>query len=108
MNRFHGGISPEKFYKRRSQEKHHSDGWSFLASQPTYLSRILFEASAPCARMPDGMGPGLDFPVSGFHRFWATKPIKFRNQQSRTVVRWRPWFYLRLVAYDFFWLSERA
>jgi hypothetical protein len=27
---------------------------------------------------------------------------------SRVVVRCQPWFYLRLVAYSFFWLSEGA
>ena len=27
---------------------------------------------------------------------------------SKTVVRCQPWFYLRLVAYSFFGLSERA
>jgi hypothetical protein len=39
----------------------------------------------------------------------AAFPLQLQpNQQSRTVVEWRPWFYRRLVAYRFFWLSERA
>src|ERR1700752_626112 len=31
---------------------------------------------------------------------------RFLTQTSRVVVQCQPWFYLRLVAYDFFWLSE--
>jgi hypothetical protein len=33
---------------------------------------------------------------------------QFRNHQSRTVVKWRPWFYTGLVARSYFWLSERV
>jgi len=38
----------------------------------------------------------------------ATTPIGFGNWQALVVVRRQPWFYLRLVAYCFFGLSERA
>lgn len=38
----------------------------------------------------------------------ATTPIGLRNLASVPVVRWQPWFYLRLVAYGFFGLSEGA
>jgi hypothetical protein len=31
-----------------------------------------------------------------------------RDLASVPVVRWQPWFYLRLVAYGFFGLSEGA
>ena len=34
--------------------------------------------------------------------------FRFRTQTSRAVVRCQPWFYRRLVAYSFFWLSEGA
>jgi hypothetical protein len=34
--------------------------------------------------------------------------FRFLTQTSRVVVHCQPWFYLRLVAYSFFWLSEGA
>jgi len=34
--------------------------------------------------------------------------FRFRTQTSRVVVLCQPWFYLRLAAYSFFWLSEGA
>jgi hypothetical protein len=33
---------------------------------------------------------------------------QFSAQTSRVVVQCQPWFYLRLFAYCFFWLSEGA
>jgi hypothetical protein len=33
---------------------------------------------------------------------------QFRNQQAKRWSSWRPWFYLRLFAYSFFWSFERA
>jgi len=33
---------------------------------------------------------------------------QFLTQTSRAVVQCQPWFYLRLFAYRFFWLSEGA
>src|ERR1700722_18055733 len=32
--------------------------------------------------------------------------VQFPTQTSRVVVQCQPWFYLRLFAYRFFWLSE--
>ena len=32
--------------------------------------------------------------------------VRFLTQTSRVVVQCQPWFYLRLFAYRFFWLSE--
>ena len=34
--------------------------------------------------------------------------LRFLTQTSRVVVLCQPWFYLRLAAYSFFWLSEGA
>src|SRR5215469_7155047 len=51
---------------------------------------------------------GLDFLCQRFSSLVRNEACQFRNQQSRTAVKWRPWFYLGLVAHSFFWLSERA
>ncbi len=42
------------------------------------------------------------FIVMSQRRIWYQTPT------SSVVVRCQPWFYLRLVAYSFFWLSEGA
>jgi hypothetical protein len=34
--------------------------------------------------------------------------LRFLTQTSSVVVQCQPWFYLRLAAYSFFWLSEGA
>jgi hypothetical protein len=48
--------------------------------------------------------------ISLFARFivMSQRRPRFLTQTSRVVVQCQPWFYLRLVAYDFFWLSEGA
>ena len=59
--------------------------------------------SSPCNGVRlCGFSPSQDssyFPDGAF---------RFRTQTSSVVVRCQPWFYLRLVAYSFFWLSEGA
>ena len=34
--------------------------------------------------------------------------LGFLTRASSVVVKCQPWFYLKLVAYSFFWLSEGA
>jgi hypothetical protein len=34
--------------------------------------------------------------------------VEFKRAASERVASRQPWFYPRLVAYDYFWLSERA
>jgi nicotinamidase-related amidase len=46
--------------------------------------------------------------ASGFHRVLATKPVSSETSKAERWSRWRPWFYLGLVAHSVFWLSERA
>jgi hypothetical protein len=50
----------------------------------------------------------LGFLYQWFSLLDRNEACQFRNQQTRTAVKWRPWFYLGLVAHGFFWLSERA
>src|SRR5467141_2898113 len=49
-----------------------------------------------------------DFPGSGDSSRWRDDVLRFLTQTSSVVVRCQPWFYLRLQAYSFFWLSEGA
>src|SRR5258708_12325250 len=49
-----------------------------------------------------------DFPGSGDSSRWRDDVLRFLTQTSSVVVRCQPWFYLRLEAYSFFWLSEGA
>jgi hypothetical protein len=81
---------------------------SFFASQPLGMSKICFDRPHQVlgfwARWPSGLG----FLYQRFSSLVGDEARQFRNQQSRTLVKWRPWFYLGLVAHSFFWLSERA
>src|SRR6266480_2830693 len=45
-----------------------------------------------------------------FRRFTSRRDdvLRLLTRTSSVVVRCQPWFYLRLKAYSFFWLSERA
>ena len=38
----------------------------------------------------------------------VTMPSSLREQQASWLLPRQPWFYPRLVAYGYFWLSERA
>src|SRR5260370_19692381 len=49
-----------------------------------------------------------DFPGFGDSSRWRDDVLRFLTQTSSVVVRCQPWFYLRLEAYSFFWLSEGA
>ena len=46
------------------------------------------------------------FSTSGFHHFFATKPVSSETSKAERGLMWRPWFYPGLVAHSFFWLSE--
>jgi hypothetical protein len=61
-----------------------------LPSSPSYGTRrcvFSFSADSSCSR---------------------NDALRFLTQTSRVVVQCQPWFYLRLFAYRFFWLSEGA
>ena len=73
----------------------------FLASQPPGMSKI-------CFHRPRHLLGCFGFPLLAIFIAVGNEACLFRNQQSRTALKWRPWFYLRLVAYRSFWLSERA
>src|SRR6266403_982679 len=67
------------------------------------LDGSFFLPSSPC------VGVRIrDFPGSGDSSRWRDDVLRFLTQTSSAVVRCQPWFYLRLEAYSFFWLSEGA
>src|SRR6266849_2800876 len=49
-----------------------------------------------------------DFSLSADSSHACDNAHRLLTQTSRVVVRCQPWFYLRLEAYSFFWLSEGA
>jgi hypothetical protein len=102
-------IPSVKFYKGGSQEKTHLlRPVFFLLPSPLDRARSVLNFRA----MDSGAGhndPAVwVFSISGFHRFFATKPVSSETSKAERVVRCQPWFYPRLVAYSFFGLSERA
>src|SRR6516165_5434151 len=48
------------------------------------------------------------FSRSGCHCLMGDEACSVPKPASRAALKWRPWFYLGLVAHSFFWLSERA
>jgi hypothetical protein len=100
---------PGKFYKGRSQEKTLPLRLEFfLFRSPRNGAGSVLTARTKCS-VAGHVGPALwVFSTSGFHRFFATKPVSSETSKAERGQMWRPWFYPGLVAHRFFWLSERA
>ena len=80
---------------------------SFLASQPTYLSETCFDV--PRRVLGPWIWPkGFGFLYQRFSLLVRNEAGQFRNQQAERWSNGDHGSYLRLVAYSFFWLSERA
>jgi hypothetical protein len=85
-----------EFYKKGCQEKSSpSTGGeiSFLEIQPTVVS-LLWRSC--------WLSILLSFSAEG------DDAVEFERAASELVLQWQPWFYPRLVAYGYFWFSERA
>jgi hypothetical protein len=80
-------LSPDKFYKGRSQEKTHLLRLEFLLLRsPLDGAGSVLTARAKCS-VAGQLDPVVwVFSTSGFHRFLGDEAHQFRNQQSRTVV----------------------
>ena len=80
-------TSPDKFYKGRSQEKTPLLRLEFfLLLSPLNGAGSVLTARTRCS-VTGRSGPAIwGSSPSGFHRMFATKPVSFRNQQSRTSV----------------------
>ncbi len=50
----------------------------------------------------------MGVPFLQIHLVGVTTVLQLLTQTSSVVVKCQPWFYLRLEAYSFFWLSEGA
>src|SRR6202521_5461988 len=79
-------LSPDKFYKGRSQEKTHRLRLEdfLLLSPPDRASSVLtYRAMCSVA----GQGDPVDwvFSTSGFHRFFASKPV---SSETSKAERW--------------------
>ena len=79
---------PDKFYKRKSQEKHFALRRKFSDFPAPVNERGWFWSSAPSARfVAESSAAVWTFSVSGFHRVVATKPIRSEtNKQTGCQV----------------------
>src|SRR5450755_5154339 len=76
-------ISPDKFYKRRSQEKTHLRRLEFfLLRSPLDGARSVLTCRAICSVAGQGAPAVWVFTTSGFHRVWATKPSSSETNQA--------------------------
>jgi hypothetical protein len=101
--------SPVKFYKGRSQEKTHLLRLEFfLLHSPPGRARSVLTDRALCSVVGHCDPTVWIFSTSGFHHFFATKPVSSETSKAEPRSIWRPQFYPGLVAHSFFWLSERA
>jgi hypothetical protein len=86
--------TPGKFYKGRSQEKtllHRPE--FFLLRSPRDGAGSVLNFRVTCS-VAGHVGPAIwFFPVSGFHRFFATKPVSSETSKPERGPMWRPWFY---------------
>src|SRR5712691_6952587 len=74
---------PEKFYKRRSQEKHPSLGRTFSCSPAPLIEQEWFWPSAPWTRFVAQPGRAVGvFSPSGFHRIFATRPVSSETRKQ--------------------------
>ena len=81
-----GFNTPERFYKRRSQEKISPTAGIFLASQPTWSSENCSDLSRHVLRSLSIVAQRVwVFSNGGFHRLFATKPI---SSETSKAERW--------------------
>ncbi len=104
------------FYKRRCQGKHFPAEQRPSECSPRHRAPVTYErlfglALAVCpmnsARRVQRRGY-LVLPSPQFHLPDGDDASRLPKLTSEAVVWWQPWFYLRLVAYSFFGLSEGA
>jgi hypothetical protein len=69
------GSTPGKFYKRSQEKNSFPAAGSFLAFQPTSLSKIVVAFHSAISGRYFIHAARLVFLASGFHHFGATKPV---------------------------------
>ena len=76
-------IIPDKFYKGRSQEKTHLPRLEvFLLLSPLDRARFILTCRAMCSVAGQGDPVDWVFSTSGFHRFFATKPVSSETSKA--------------------------
>jgi hypothetical protein len=81
-NEFWGSV-PDKFYKRRSQEKTHLLRLEFfLLLSPLDRARFVLTYRAMCSVAGQCAPVDWVFSTSGFHRFFATKPVSSETSKA--------------------------
>jgi hypothetical protein len=86
-----GEPSLDKFYKGRSQEKTHLlRPEFFLLRSPSDRARSVLTDRAMCSVVGQGSPVVWIFSTSGFHRFFATKPVSSETSKAERGQIWRP------------------
>src|SRR5882672_6909659 len=84
-------LSPDKFYKRRSQGKKHPLRLEiFLLRSPPDRARSVLTYSARCPVAGPCDPVVWAFSTSGFHLFFATKPVSSETSKAERGQIWRP------------------
>ena len=71
-----------KFHKGSQEKKHFSCGRSFSCVQPAPLSRFVLAFRSVNSGRYDGCVALLVFSPSGFHHFFATKPVRSETNKQ--------------------------
>jgi hypothetical protein len=75
--------TPDKFYKGRSQEKTRLLRLEFfLLLSPVDRARFVLTYRAMCSVAGQGEPADWVFSTSGFHRFFATKPVSSETNKA--------------------------
>ena len=86
----------DEFYKKECQEKNSaSTGAEIFSRDPAHCSFVSREKFGLLSILVSFSADGYD-------------AVGFERATSELVLERQPWFYPRLVAYGYFWLSERA
>jgi hypothetical protein len=84
-------IIPDKFYKRGSQEKTLLQRLEFfLLLSPLDRARSILTYRAMCSVAGQCDPAVWVFSTSGFHRFFATKPVSSETNKAERGQIWRP------------------
>jgi hypothetical protein len=84
-------ITPDKFYKGRSQEKTHLQRLAFfLLRSPLDRARSVLTYRTRCSVAGQCDPVDWVFSTSGFHRLFATKPVSSETSKAERRSSWRP------------------
>jgi hypothetical protein len=91
MSRMASWIGLDKFYKRRSQEKTplRRPEFFLLRSPPDRAKSVLTDR-ATCSVVGQGSPVVWIFSISGFHHFFATKPVSSETSKADRGQIWQP------------------